>query len=80
MLQAQPRCHQERNPCQRSETVKHSFVAQREANVTRREIRVNGLKPEGQVVVCPVSSSGHQERNPCQRSETNWNTELMRKR
>ena len=62
--------HQERNPCQRSETIRHrSSWNIRRQRVTRREIRVNGLKlspAKNTIRIYP----GHQERNPCQRSET----------
>ena len=38
--------------------------------VTRREIRVNGLKQIGSGLLLQGVQVGHQERNPCQRSET----------
>ena len=69
--------HQERNPCQRSETIRHrSSWNIRRQRVTRREIRVNGLKlspAKNTIRIYP----GHQERNPCQRSETSYTDRLV---
>ena len=46
------------------------WVAREFLKVTRREIRVNGLKRKKTAVSPSVMINSHQERNPCQRSET----------